>query len=209
MVELLPAYEVLVNAADQAFIKMQREYGAAIKCARRCTDCCYAVFGLFLIEAAYLKYHFDMLDESIRMEILRRAAQAAEELRLIQKRLNYYTDDPVMQGYALSRQRVRCPLLTEEDECALYPYRPITCRVYGIPVAVQGRARVCWKAGFERGKQYPTFNLDVAYKELYRLSQLLLGSSGREDAAERAAVLISVPKALTTPLEALMKGEIE
>lgn len=205
--ELFAAYEEISAAADAAFAKMQRDYGAAVKCAHGCADCCHAVFGLFLVEAAYIRSHFERLPAGEQEEILRRAEQAEEEIRLVQKKLNYYTDDPVMQAYALSRQRVRCPLLNAKDECALYPHRPVTCRVYGIPVAVRGRAQVCWKAGFERGKEYPTFNLDAAYRELCRLSVLLLTEAKQPDAAERASLLISVAKALQTPVEALIRGE--
>ncbi|MGQ9512332.1 YkgJ family cysteine cluster protein [Thermodesulfitimonas sp.] len=206
--ELFAAYEEINAAADATFAKIQRDYSAAVRCTRGCADCCYAVFGLFLVEAVYLRSYFGKLPAAVQEEILRRAEQAEEEIRLVQKRLNYYTNDPVMQAYALSRQRVRCPLLNAKDECMLYPHRPVTCRVYGIPVAVRGRAQVCWKASFERGKEYPTFNLDAAYRELYRLSALLLAEANLPDAAERASLLISVAKTLQTPAEALIRGEL-
>lgn len=204
---LFQEYEFLAAAADNAFRKMQEDYHECVKCLRRCTDCCHAVFGLFLIECAFIKRHFDELDEAKKEEILIRAAKADQDLVQLQKKLEYYTDDPHVQAYALSRERVRCPLLNDQEECDLYPFRPITCRAYGIPVAVHNEAHVCWKAGFERGKSYSTFNLDAVYERLYRLSKQLLDESGQSD-TDRASYLISVSKALQTPFEDLINGSL-
>ena len=102
----------------------------------------------------------------------------------------------------MGRERVRCPLL-EDEACRLYDHRPITCRVYGIPTVIQGKARVCSRAGFRGGKTYPAFNLDAVQRELYALSRELLVRSGEPD-AEKAALLISVSKALQTPIEEMI-----
>jgi hypothetical protein len=68
--------------------------------------------------------------------------------------------------------------------------------------------RVCGKANFSQGHKYPVFDLDGSYQHLYRLSKELLSESGCAD-LEQASLLISVAKTLTTPLENLMKGELE
>jgi Fe-S-cluster containining protein len=199
-------YERLAALADQAFETMQRDYGDLIKCQRRCTDCCYAVFGLFPVEAVYLKCQFERLDGAGKEEILLRTAQTEADLQRLQERLARFDGEPGIQNRMLARERIRCPLLNGEEECALYPHRPITCRVYGIPVAVHGQGRVCWKAGFANGEAYPTFNLDAVYKELYRLSRVLLEETGAKE-PEKAALLLSVAKALKTPLVDLVRGE--
>jgi len=59
--DLFQSYELLVDKAEAAFQEMQKEHGSCIKCEPHCSDCCHAVFGLFLIEAGYLKEHFDKL----------------------------------------------------------------------------------------------------------------------------------------------------
>jgi len=199
-------YEQLAALADRTFEVMQRDYGDSVRCRRGCTDCCYAVFGLFPVEAVYLKHRFDELSGAVKEEILLRTVQADEDLQRLQERLARFDGDPRMQGHIIARERIRCPLLNAEEECALYPHRPITCRVYGIPVAIHGQGRVCWKAGFESGEAYPTFNLDAVYRKLYRLSQVLLEEAGAND-PEKAALLLSVAKALKTPLTDLVRGE--
>ena len=129
-----------------------------------------------------------------------RADKADIELQKVEERLRAFEADPHMKSYALAKERVRCPLLDQNDECVLYPQRPITCRVYGIPTAIQGKARVCGKAAFKRGESYPTFDLDACYQELYQLSKDLLMMSG-ECNMEKASLLISVSKILKTPME--------
>ena len=140
------------------------------------------------------------MDRRVRREALLRADKADIELQMVEERLQVYEDDPHMKSYALAKERVRCPLLDRSDQCILYPHRPLTCRVYGIPTAIQGKARVCGKAAFKRGESYATFDLDACYQELYQLSKDLLLVSG-ESNMEKASLLISVSKALKTPIE--------
>lgn len=205
--DLFHAYEQLAAVADKAFRRMEQEYGDKVKCEIHCTDCCHAVFGLFLIESVYLKNCFDKLDDGQKWAALLRADHADEDLARLQEKLEMYRDDPQLQAYALARQRIRCPLLDDQQNCILYPYRPITCRVYGIPTVINGKARVCWKAGFEAGESYPTFNLDAVYGHLYRLSQELLEKAGQTD-MERASFLVSVSKSIKTPVEHLISGKL-
>ena len=208
LTRLLKSYELLVDKADSAFQKMIKEHGPCIKCERHCSDCCHAVFGLFLIEAAYLKQHFDRLESKAVREALLRCndtERAIKRLEIMQQR---YEDDPRMQAYVLSRGRIRCPLLDEKQDCILYAHRPITCRVYGIPTKIQGLARVCGRAGFEKGESYPTFDLDGLYRDLHDLSKELLNSVKKGN-PEKASLLISVAKAISTPHNELIHEVFE
>lgn len=202
--QLFGSYELLMDRADTAFRKMQEEHGTCIRCERYCSDCCYAVFGLFLIEAAYIEQHFGQLDSEVKRETLLRCDDSDRDLRILEKRLQAHQDDPQMSSYALARERIRCPLLDDNLECVLYPYRPITCRVYGIPTKIQGKARVCGKAGFKKGETYPAFDLDGVYGDLFALSKELLKEAGDDD-LDKASFLISVSKAINTPFEDLIK----
>jgi Fe-S-cluster containining protein len=201
--DLFRSYELLVDRAEAAFQEMQKEHGSSMKCEPHCSDCCHAVFGLFLIEAGYLKEQFDKLTEEEKRAALLRCERAEKSLGRLQNMLQAHEGDPQMQAYVMSRERIPCPLLSERQECILYPHRPITCRVYGIPTKIQGKARVCWKAGFKEGERYPVFDLDSVYRELFFLSAELLKSAGKDD-SERASLLISVSKAITTSLDDLL-----
>jgi len=200
--DLFRSYELLVDKAEAAFQGMQKDHSSCIKCEPHCSDCCHAIFGLFLIEAGYLKEHLDELTNEEKRAALLRCEEAEKSLERLQKMLQAHEGDPQMQAYIMSRERIPCPLLNENQDCILYPYRPITCRVYGIPTKVQGKARVCWKAEFKKDERYPVFDLDGVYRDLYFLSTELLKSAGKDD-PEKASLLISVSKAITTSLEDL------
>jgi len=201
--QLFRSYELLVDDADEAFHNVQVEYPTCIRCERHCSDCCHAVFGLFLIEAAYMQHHFDQLDEEVRQQALERGKRSDKDLRRLEEKLRAHEDDPRMRAYVLARERIRCPLLDENEDCILYTHRPVTCRVYGIPTAVHGKARVCAQGAFQQGEKYPIFDLDGAYRNLYTLSREFLVQEGSKD-PDKASLLISVSKAIQTPLGKLI-----
>lgn len=203
LAQLFRSYDLLVDKADEAFKRMEKEHRDCIKCEPHCADCCHAVFGLFLIEAAFLKQHFDQLDGEEIREALLRCDDMERALKRLEIRLQKHEDDPQMQAYVMAQGRIRCPLLNENQDCILYPYRPITCRVYGIPTKIHGKARVCGKAEFKNGESYPTFDLDAVYRDLFNLSEELLKSEKQGD-SEKASLLISVSKAINTPLEVII-----
>jgi Fe-S-cluster containining protein len=194
----------MVDQADRAFQKMKEEHGPSIACELHCSECCHAVFGLFLIEATNLKHEFDQLDTQKKKEVLLRCNETERGLKRLEKKLELHAEDPEMQASILARERIRCPLLDDNRECVLYDHRPITCRVYGIPTKIQGRARICGKAKFEKGVSYPIFDLDGVFRILYGLSKELLDEAGGKD-PEKAAFLISVPKAIIASLDDLLR----
>jgi Fe-S-cluster containining protein len=203
---LFQRYEALVKKADRSFQRMEKDYGDCITCQIHCSDCCHAIFGLFLVEAAFIQRQFDGLGRSERRAALLRANKADRELKKIEVKLQRYKGDPQMTALTLARERVRCPLLDEKEECILYPHRPITCRVYGIPTAVHKKAHVCGKAAFEPGKTYPIFDLDAAYRDLYQLSREIL-LQRRVQQVEKASLLLSVSKVIKTPFEDILQGD--
>ncbi|MFH1351379.1 MAG: hypothetical protein ABII26_10665 [Pseudomonadota bacterium] len=203
LIQPFRSYELLVDKADAAFREMEKEYGPYIRCERYCSDCCHAVFGVFLVEAAYLKQQFDQLGSEQKKEALLRCDEADRGIRRLEKMLQEFENDPQMQVYTMAKERIRCPLLDEHQECILYPHRPITCRVYGIPTKIQGKARVCGKAGFKKGGSYPVFDLDGIYRDLHSISKDFLDVAEKGN-SEKAPLLISVSKAISTPLDDLI-----
>ena len=201
---LFNRYKSLAANADQAFNKMMQEYGADIKCSPGCSDCCHAMFGLFLIEAVYLQNNFIKLGRNEKRMVIQRCAGADRDISELEKKLRRNNNGSQIEDYSLARERIRCPLLNDEMECSLYPYRPITCRVYGIPAMIQGKPHVCHKSGFKKGEYYPVFDLDGTFKELFYLSiELIQSTPGGNQ--ENASLLISVSKAIQTPAEDILR----
>ena len=72
-----------------------------------------------------------------------------------------------------AKWRIRCPMLEDEKSCAIYDSRPVTCRIYGLPLSIEGRGHVCGFSGFEKGKDYPTVKMENINGYLRQLSTSL------------------------------------
>ena len=201
-------YEVLVDKAEAGFHNVKGQYGECVKCKLHCSDCCNAVFGVFLAEALYIREHFEHINEEQKQEVIKRAQQADKDIEELQKKLKTFEDDPQMQAYTLARARVRCPMLDDSNECILYQRRPITCRVYGIPTQIQGKTRSCGKAGFVNGETYPILDLDAVYRDLYILSKDILEEAKvKSSDQDKASLMISISKVVQTSADDLIEKD--
>ena len=171
-------YEELVAMANTVFERVKKEYPECVTCKLECCDCCYALFDLSLIEGLYINYHFNkkfkgkerdrLIDKSNRAdrEAYRIKKKAYKDFKAGKKEDDILTD--------IAEKRIRCPLLNEQNLCDMYEYRPITCRLYGIPTTIGGSGHTCGKSGFVKGKQYPTVNMDILQNNLYKISAELV-----------------------------------
>jgi Fe-S-cluster containining protein len=144
------------------------------------------VFDITLVEAVYINHHFnESLARKDRRLIERRAEKADRKYYQIKRMLQkMYVDEgksPDEVLVQLAQERVRCPLLNDDDLCDSYEKRPITCRVYGIPTSIGGKAHICEKSKFEDGTAYPTVNLDKMNDRLFALSEELLREVGSKN----------------------------
>lgn len=167
-------YEALLNLADQTFDKMKADYPDCVTCKETCADCCHALFDLSLIEALYINHHFHQTftgkEKEARIEAANKIDRAIYKIkRSAYKALEAGTDEMEILR-EMATQRVRCPLLNREQRCDLYRFRPITCRIYGVPTSIGGQSHTCGITGFKEGQAYPTVNIDVLQRKLYELS---------------------------------------
>ena len=171
-------YEQLVARSDEAFEKVRSAYAECVKCEEKCADCCYALFDLTLIEALYINTKFNEKKKgSAKAGLLEKANQADRIVHKIKQSAHRdlqagKSEEEILA--ALAQERVRCPLLNEAELCDLYDNRPLTCRFYGIPTAIAGVGHTCGKSAFEKGKQYPTVNLDAVNSQLQQISMELI-----------------------------------
>ncbi len=171
-------YEALSQAADQVFEKVKSDYPECVKCERECADCCHALFDLTLIEAMYLNARFkERMADQTREGVLEKANRADRNTHKLKRKAFKDLQDGKEEVDILTdlaTQKVRCPLLNDQDLCDLYDHRPITCRLYGIPTSIGGLGRTCALSGFEGGNQYPTVDIDKIHGRLQAISAELL-----------------------------------
>jgi Fe-S-cluster containining protein len=194
-------YEALVQMADAVFERVKKEFPKEVFCREKCSDCCYAIFDLTLIEALYLKdkflKHFSGKQKNDLIEIADKTDRVLVKMkREAYREVKKGVDELEIIG-KMSQERVRCPLLGQDNLCVLYDYRPITCRVYGIPTSTAGVSHICGRTNFKQGKPYPTLNMDKIYTQLQLLSAQLVKDINSEK-IKMHEMLIPVSMAIVT-----------
>ncbi|MBW1989379.1 MAG: YkgJ family cysteine cluster protein [Deltaproteobacteria bacterium] len=178
--EFFQKYEALASFADATFDKVKSAYPAEVTCKEGCQDCCHALFDLSLVEAIYISKKFrERFSGKEKDAIVERANAADRKAYQIKKEAAQAAARGKDMEHIFARvswERVRCPLLSDDDRCIMYDVRPLTCRLYGIPSAVNGKAHICGKSGFVKGRPYPTVNMDALHRQMYVLSQELVES---------------------------------
>lgn len=186
--EIFLEYDILTAKVDKVFEEVRAKFTEEVTCTKGCSDCCHALFDLSLIEAMALNRAFnDKFGYSgTRSYILENAGEVDRKLTLVKSKL--YTgakhgkaDDDLLQEAA--KAKIRCPLLGTDNLCLLYESRPLTCRIYGVPTAIDGKGHVCSKGNFAKGVAYPTVHLDKIQDRLAQLSRKaakVLGSRYKE-----------------------------
>lgn len=167
-------YEALVATVDALFDKVRADYPKEVFCREKCSDCCYALFDVTIIEAIHLNRKFrEKFTGTERVRLIDEAAKTDRVLAKLKREafLTMKEGKTELEVLAkLSMERMRCPLLGADNLCILYEHRPITCRLYGIPTATQGVSHICGRTNFKQGEKYPTVNMDNLYARLQLIS---------------------------------------
>jgi Fe-S-cluster containining protein len=199
--EFFAQYESLVKQVESLFDQVQQQYPQCVRCKPGCADCCHAIFDLTLIEALYIKSHFDRRFEGeAREAIIERANRSDRTLVRLKRQAfrdhqNGKAESAILEEMAA--QRIACPLLDSEDRCLMYDVRPITCRLYGIPSQIGDRAHSCRLSGFEPGQPYPTVKMEGVHRKLYSIA-LALAQEIRSRYPQLSEILVPLSMALLT-----------
>jgi Fe-S-cluster containining protein len=194
-------YEHLLAEADRIFTAVAARYPDCVACGPGCQDCCHALFDLTVVEALYINHHFNRaFSEEEKARLLEKANQADRKTYQIKREAAQAAARGKDMEEVLARvgwERVRCPLLTDDDRCALYERRPVTCRLYGIPTEIGGKGHTCGKSGFQEGTPYPTVHMDAMHKRLFDISSRLVQGL-RTKYTKMADMLVPLSMALLT-----------
>jgi Fe-S-cluster containining protein len=194
-------YRQLVEQVDAAFTKIETAFEECVSCKVGCADCCYALFDLSLVEALYIKSRFDENGSgALRAKIIERANDADRKIHRLKRQAHndLRSGKPEKEIFDwMSAQRVRCPLLNDDDQCELYQSRPITCRLYGVPTVIGDQSHTCGLSGFKEGESYPTVKLNAIHQRLHDISSEL-ASEIQSSYPKLAEMLVPLSMALLT-----------
>lgn len=197
-------YEAILAKVDEAFEQIDQQTDGLVHCGRGCSDCCYALFDLTLVEAMYVSHHFRAAFSGMKKsELMEQADKADREVNRLKRRLFKASQsgaptDEIMK--LVAETRLRCPLLGEGDLCELYDHRPLTCRAYGVPTAIGEQVHTCGKSGFEPGKPYPTIRIEKLQDSLMAMSLELAGTINTRY-KELGTMLLPLSMALLTEFD--------
>ena len=167
-------YEALSASVERAFETVKSQHPDCVKCKPLCSDCCYALFDLTLIEALYINVQFRNKYSGETLEILtERCNKIDRTLYKLKKNAFKAAESGKEENEILNEMaetRVRCPMLNDAQMCEIYEFRPLTCKLYGIPTAIGGQGYTCGLSAFEKGQKYPTADLDRIQNRLLALS---------------------------------------
>lgn len=202
--DLSPFFEEYAQMAaemDEVFNRVQASCPDEVTCELGCCDCCYAMFDLTLVEAMALNQAFrTQLPQEVQKAVLEEADVIDRKTFQIKRRAFKERQKGVEAETILKeigKERVRCPLLSQDNTCLLYEHRPLTCRLYGLPMSVGGEVHTCTRSNFVHGQKYPTVFMDKIQDRLLDLSQRLVDALPTRH-TKLAEILVPVSMALLT-----------
>ncbi len=138
----------LIQIVDAALADATRRSGAWLACRPGCTQCCHGVFAISQLDALRLRTGLEQIDAARAARVRERAQ---ESLSRLAPDFPGDTATGILDESEDSQAAFEdfgndepCPALDPATGlCDLYEWRPMTCRVFGPPVRVEGGFSVC------------------------------------------------------------------
>ena len=136
---LLNRYQELLSEVDAWFAHCSLAAGEQIACQRGCSACCRGLFDITLLDARLLREGFEQLPQDVQQTIRAAAQQSIAGIRNSWPDFDqpYLFNGHPEEEWDLvmpEEDETPCPLLGQDGLCLVYGYRPMTCRLNGIPL---------------------------------------------------------------------------
>ncbi len=130
-------YEALVRKIEKELNIPEKSDKAKARCGNETRECCFDYFDLQLIEVIYLINKTNQtLTSETRLAVIETAVKISKKAKALRHSLCKNEDHGCSVKHALidmyRKENILCPL-NNDSQCLLYPYRPIRCRLHGIP----------------------------------------------------------------------------
>jgi Fe-S-cluster containining protein len=184
----------LVQIVDAATAEAAQRAGAWVKCAPGCTQCCIGVFAISQLDAARLREGLADLEQS---DPARAAAVRERAQRSVEKLAAEFPGD-ARAGLLDDRRGEEFENFANDEPCAaldpatglcdLYAARPMTCRVFGLPLRTGdglGVCELCFVGASEA--EIAACELRTGTEEL----EVLLEAEAQQAAGTRAQTIVA------------------
>jgi Fe-S-cluster containining protein len=128
---MIDRYQKICRQVEEEFQRNRALHGDRIQCRAGCSDCCHQLFQITEIEAAEISRAVNEMQADQRHGLRKKAAAYLRE----RQRLVSVQGEPEAWGsLPPPGTRLACPALDQNGACSIYPYRPLICRKFGIPL---------------------------------------------------------------------------
>jgi len=136
---ILKEYELLLAEIDAWFARCQSHFPADIACGKGCSGCCRGLFDITILDAALLHSGFARLPDKVKVRLRIKAEKRLQTIQTIWPEFNHpfiinYRPEEEREALMATDNETPCVLLDDEGRCLLYAYRPMTCRLHGLPL---------------------------------------------------------------------------
>lgn len=128
-----------LNEVDTWFSSVRRSHPTQMRCGSGCSLCCYGLFDISLPDALHLAEGIGGLAPDVLGRVKRDAAVIQRVIEshapgLEAPWLLHGVNESTLDEIVAAARSPRCPLLGEGGECLVYPFRPLACRLEGVPM---------------------------------------------------------------------------
>lgn len=137
------AYQEALGRLDRWFEAARGHHPDVIPCHQGCSACCYGPFDISVADALLLREGMATLPGAVR-EIVRTKGRALHErMRQMAPAWQPPWDldtlgESAFDATAAALAEEPCPLLDDAGACRVYAYRPLVCRMMGLPMMTAG-----------------------------------------------------------------------
>jgi len=136
---LLKEYELLLAEIDAWFARCQSYFPDDIACGKGCVGCCRGLFDITILDAALLHSGFVKLPDKVKVRLRIKAEMRLRAIQTDWPEFNHpfvinYRPEEEREVLMATDNETPCLLLDDAGRCLLYAYRPMTCRLHGLPL---------------------------------------------------------------------------
>jgi Fe-S-cluster containining protein len=136
---LLGQHKRRLRELNQWFRFIQSRHVSQMQCGQGCALCCHGLFDISIPDAMQVAEGFVELAEEISKGVMERASlihcSIAERWAELTPPylLNTFSDDRI-DALTEAIGEVGCPFLDRRNSCLIYEWRPMACRLEGLPM---------------------------------------------------------------------------
>ncbi len=133
------AWQEELQKLDRWFEAAATNHPGVIPCRPGCSDCCHGPFDVSAADALLLREGLATLPEATRAAVRVRGRTLLDKFRKLEpgwgppwdlREIDTDRFDELADALASEP----CPLLDGDGRCTVYAYRPLVCRVMGLPM---------------------------------------------------------------------------